>query len=82
MDEKLADNAQRMGSMLREELSKIPKDLVSVVRGKGLLNAIVIHTGEDDTVCVIVEPFHTNMCLIVSVVSHLLGHYVCTSSRY
>lgn len=41
-DEKLADNAERMGRMLRSELSKLPKDVVSVVRGKGLLNAIVI----------------------------------------
>ncbi|EDX11106.1 GD12262 [Drosophila simulans] len=32
-----------MGELLRKELSTLPKDVVSVVRGKGLLNAIVIN---------------------------------------
>ena len=32
--------------ILREELNKIPKDIVSIVRGKGLFNAIVINPGE------------------------------------
>lgn len=42
VDEKLADNAARMGERLRSQLSELPKDVVPVVRGKGLLNAIVI----------------------------------------
>jgi ornithine--oxo-acid transaminase len=33
-----------MGQILRQELSTIPKEIVSVVRGKGLLNAIVINS--------------------------------------
>lgn len=41
-EEKLAENAQRMGEVLRSELSKLPKDIVTLVRGKGLLNAVVI----------------------------------------
>jgi len=41
-DEKLAENATRMGEIFREELRKINSDMISVVRGKGLLNAIVI----------------------------------------
>ncbi len=41
-DEKLAENAERLGHMLREQLEAIPSDMISVVRGKGLLNAIVI----------------------------------------
>lgn len=41
-DEKLAENAEVMGTFLRAELSKLPKDIVTTVRGKGLLNAIVI----------------------------------------
>lgn len=41
-DEKLAENAQRLGEKLRSELRKLPKDVVTLVRGKGLLNAIVI----------------------------------------
>ena len=42
-DEKLAENAAKMGQLLRSELSKLPKNVVSIVRGKGLLNAIVIN---------------------------------------
>lgn len=41
-EEKLAENAQRMGELLRSELRKLPKDIVTTVRGKGLLNAVVI----------------------------------------
>lgn len=41
-EEKLADNAQRMGEKLRAQLNKLPKDIVTTVRGKGLLNAVVI----------------------------------------
>lgn len=41
-EEKLAENAQKMGELLRSELRKLPKDIVTTVRGKGLLNAIVI----------------------------------------
>lgn len=42
IDEKLADNAQYLGEILRSELRKIKSDRVTEVRGKGLLNAIVI----------------------------------------
>lgn len=31
-----------MGNILRNELMKTPSDIVTCVRGKGLLNAIVI----------------------------------------
>ena len=41
-EEKLAENAERLGNILRAELGKMPKDVVTDVRGKGLLNAIVI----------------------------------------
>ncbi|MGI8893641.1 MAG: ornithine--oxo-acid transaminase [Bacteroidia bacterium] len=41
-DENLAENAQKMGERLRKGLRTIKSDLVSVIRGKGLLNAIVI----------------------------------------
>ena len=46
LDEKLTENAERMGQLLRRELSSLPKEVVSLVRGKGLLNAIVIGKGE------------------------------------
>lgn len=43
IDEQLADNAQKMGEIMRTELRKIPSTLIKEVRGKGLLNAIVIN---------------------------------------
>jgi ornithine--oxo-acid transaminase len=41
-DEKLADNAQRLGSLFRDELKKIKSDRIELIRGKGLLNAAII----------------------------------------
>lgn len=46
LEEKLAENADKMGALLRKELATLPKDVVSVVRGKGLLNAIVINSSK------------------------------------
>lgn len=48
-DEKLAENAERLGILLRKGLNEIAErnDLITLVRGKGLLNAIVINCGED-----------------------------------
>nr|AQT27178.1 putative ornithine aminotransferase [Nilaparvata lugens] len=43
IEERLADNADKMGQILRDELATMPKDIVPVVRGRGLLNAIVIN---------------------------------------
>ncbi|MBI5806978.1 MAG: ornithine--oxo-acid transaminase [Ignavibacteriales bacterium] len=41
-EEKLAENADRLGKIFREEVAKIKSDMIELVRGKGLLNAIVI----------------------------------------
>jgi len=41
-DEGLEENAERLGKIFREEMRKIDSDMVDLVRGKGLLNAIVI----------------------------------------
>ena len=41
-DEKLAENSERLGQILRKELEAIDSDMITLVRGKGLLNAIVI----------------------------------------
>jgi ornithine--oxo-acid transaminase len=48
-EEKLAENAERLGIILRKGLNEIAErnDLITLVRGKGLLNAIVINCGED-----------------------------------
>ena len=43
-EENLADNAFKMGEYFRSELvKKLPKELVTKVRGRGLLNAIEIN---------------------------------------
>ncbi|MCX6335009.1 MAG: ornithine--oxo-acid transaminase [Bacteroidia bacterium] len=40
--EKLAENAERLGKIFREEMNSIKSDMIELVRGKGLLNAVVI----------------------------------------
>ncbi len=48
-DEKLAENAERLGIILRKGLEDIAKrnSLITLVRGKGLLNAIVVDCDEE-----------------------------------
>jgi len=48
-EEKLAENAERLGIILRKGLNEIAErnNLITLVRGRGLLNAIVINCGED-----------------------------------
>ncbi|MGA2408102.1 MAG: ornithine--oxo-acid transaminase [Bacteroidales bacterium] len=41
-NEKLAENADRLGKIFREEFQRIKSDMVELVRGKGLLNAVII----------------------------------------
>jgi ornithine--oxo-acid transaminase len=41
-DEQMAENATAMGTLLRDELGKIQSPLIKTIRGRGLLNAIVI----------------------------------------
>jgi ornithine--oxo-acid transaminase len=41
-EENLAENAARLGVILRDELAKLKSDRITAIRGKGLLNAIVI----------------------------------------
>ncbi len=49
-DEDLAENAQRLGEIFRERMLQIDSPLVELVRGKGLLNAVVIKPfGQDKT---------------------------------
>ncbi|WP_422006934.1 ornithine--oxo-acid transaminase [Roseivirga pacifica] len=73
-DEKLADNAKRLGEIFRERMNAFiqKSDLVSLVRGKGLLNAIVINDTEDSStawdICVklkenglLAKPTHGNI---------------------
>ncbi|MFZ4542688.1 MAG: ornithine--oxo-acid transaminase [Saprospiraceae bacterium] len=51
IDEKLAQNADKMGKILRDGLNEIASrnPLIDIIRGKGLLNAIVVHSEESST---------------------------------
>lgn len=42
-DEDLAAKSEKLGQLLRDELNKIDSEIITLVRGKGLLNAIVIN---------------------------------------
>lgn len=48
-EEKLAENAQRLGEVFRKEMNRIIEstDLIVKVRGKGLLNAIIVNDTEE-----------------------------------
>ncbi|MCD4745698.1 MAG: ornithine--oxo-acid transaminase [Bacteroidales bacterium] len=41
-DENLAERAEKLGNIFRDEINKIDSDMIELVRGKGLLNAIII----------------------------------------
>jgi ornithine--oxo-acid transaminase len=70
-DEKLAENAERLGKIFREEFSSIKSHMIELVRGKGLLNAVVIRNQPGKTawdVCVamaeagvLAKPTHGNI---------------------
>ncbi|KJS06394.1 MAG: ornithine--oxo-acid aminotransferase [Flavobacteriales bacterium BRH_c54] len=50
-NENLAENAYRLGELFRTEMNKVIEqtNLVSAIRGKGLLNAILINDTEDSS---------------------------------
>lgn len=48
IDENLADNAEKMGKIWREQIRKLNSKHIKTVRGKGLLNAIVIDHAEKE----------------------------------
>lgn len=73
-DEKLADNAEVLGSIFREKMNEYitGSTIVTLVRGKGLLNAIVINDSEESStawdICVklkenglLAKPTHGNI---------------------
>src|SRR5580704_8005690 len=47
-EEKMAENADTMGKLLREELQKLNSPHIALIRGKGLLNAVVIKHAKQD----------------------------------
>jgi len=46
-NEKLSENSERLGIILRNELKKIPSKRISLIRGKGLFNAMIIQPEEN-----------------------------------
>ena len=73
-DENLAENAQELGELFRAEVNKLVEkyNLLKLVRGKGLLNAVVINDSEDSStawdICVrlkdngmLAKPTHGNI---------------------
>lgn len=70
-EEKLAENADRLGKIFRDEMSNIKSEMIELVRGKGLLNAVVIRNKPGKTawdVClamaekgVLAKPTHGNI---------------------
>lgn len=73
-DEKLTQNARKLGEVFRERMNQLisKTDLVKLVRGKGLLNAIVINDAPDSStawdICVklsenglLAKPTHGNI---------------------
>ena len=49
VDEKMAENSEVLGAHFRKELIALGHEHVSIVRGKGLFNAIVIKHPKKDT---------------------------------
>ncbi|MEO5650994.1 MAG: ornithine--oxo-acid transaminase [Ginsengibacter sp.] len=47
-EENLAENAEVLGKLLRDELRKLNSPHIKLVRGKGLLNAIIIDHAKED----------------------------------
>lgn len=70
-NEKLAENSERLGKIFRDEFKSIKSDMIELVRGKGLLNAVVIRNQPGKTawdVCVamaengvLAKPTHGNI---------------------
>lgn len=48
VDENMPENAVRMGDLLRDGLKKLNSPHIGIIRGKGLLNAIVIRHSDKD----------------------------------
>jgi len=48
LDEKLTENAEALGEIFRSALNKIKSPLIAEIRGKGLLNAMVIQAEDKD----------------------------------
>lgn len=75
-DENLAERAERLGALFRQKVAELKSPLVKEVRGRGLLNAVVIDESKSERgrtawqFClllksrgVLAKPTHVNMCV-------------------
>jgi len=70
-EENMLENVEKMGKLFRQEMKSIKSDMIQLVRGKGLLNAVVINNKPGKTawdVCiemanngVLAKPTHGNI---------------------
>ncbi len=60
VEEKMAENAATMGELFRAELKSLNSPFISIVRGKGLMNAIVIEHENPDAAWKLCEIFKEN----------------------
>jgi ornithine--oxo-acid transaminase len=60
VEEKMAENALAMGELFRAELRSLNSPFISTIRGKGLMNAIVIEHKNPDAAWILCEIFKEN----------------------
>jgi len=60
VEENMAENALKMGELLRAGLAMIQSPLISEIRGKGLMNAIVINHQNPEAAWLLCETFMKN----------------------
>ena len=60
VDEKMAENAAKMGELFRSALRSLNSPFIKLVRGKGLLNAIVIDHKDPEAAWQLCEIFRDN----------------------
>ena len=60
VEEKMAENALAMGELFRAELTSLNSPFISIIRGKGLMNAIVINHEKTDAAWKLCEIFKEN----------------------
>jgi ornithine--oxo-acid transaminase len=60
VEEKMAENALAMGELFRAELRSLNSPFISIIRGKGLMNAIVIKHEKTDAAWQLCEIFKEN----------------------
>lgn len=60
VDEQMAENAERMGKIFRDGINNINSTYIQLVRGKGLMNAIVVQHPNKDAAWKLCERFKEN----------------------